>query len=80
MLLSMYDIAASESDDRESKYIYMGLKYIGMAGRLEFDCIGSTESGISNNQKLSIKEYLDAMDILYDEDDNDLKARRGAKI
>jgi hypothetical protein len=75
VLLSMYDITAKESNDKESKHIYMGLKYIGMAGRLEFDCIGSTESGISNNQKLSIKEYLDAMDILYDEDDDNLKIR-----
>lgn len=75
VLLSMYDITAVESNDRESKYIYMGLKYLPSAGRLEFDCMGSTDSGISNAQKLSVIEYLDAMDILYDEDDNDLKVR-----
>jgi hypothetical protein len=75
VLLSVYDITATESNPNESKHIHMGLKYLNMAGRLEFDCIGSTDSGISNNQRLSVKEYLDAMDILYDEDDKDLKIR-----
>jgi len=73
VLLSMYDIAATSGYDTESKHIYIGLKYISMVGRLEFDCLGSIESGISNSQKLSIKEYLDSMDILYDEDDEYLK-------
>jgi hypothetical protein len=75
VLLSVYDIKATGSNPNESKHIYMGLRYISMAGRLEFDCIGSTDSGISNKQRLSAKEYLDAMDILYDEDDKDLKVR-----
>jgi hypothetical protein len=69
----MYDIAAASGSDTESKHIYIGLKYLDMAGRLEFDCLGSIESGVSNSQKLSIKEYLNSMDILYDEDDEYLK-------
>lgn len=70
LLLSMYDITASS---KESKYIYMGLKYIGMTGRLEFDSIGSTTDGVKNSQKKIAMEYMDAMDIIYDENHIDLK-------
>ncbi len=70
LLLSVYDITASSKD---AKHIYIGLKYIGMAGRLEFDSIGSTAGDIKNSQKKIAIEYMDAMDIIYDENHIDLK-------
>lgn len=70
LLLSVYDITASSKD---AKHIYIGLKYIGMAGRLEFDSIGSTAGDIKNSQKKIAMEYMDAMDIIYDENHIDLK-------
>jgi hypothetical protein len=75
LLLSVYDITASESNPEESKHIYIGLKYLGMAGRLEFDCIGSVDGKVGAEQRFNVKEYLDAMDILYDEDHDDFYSR-----
>jgi len=70
LLLSIYDITASSN---ESKHIYMGLKYVGITGRLELDSIGSTTGDVKNSQKKIAMEYMDAMGIIYDENHVDLK-------
>jgi hypothetical protein len=70
VLLSVYDITASS---KEAKYIYIGLNYIGMTGRLEFSSMGSVNGLVTNSQKKIAMEYMDAMDIIYSEINEDLK-------
>jgi hypothetical protein len=71
VLLSLYDITASSE---EAKHIYVGLNYIGMSGRLEFDCVGTLgERKIKNYQKKLLMEYFDFMDIIYEPTNKELE-------
>lgn len=70
ILLSVYDITAS---DNNNKNFYLGLDYISMEGRLKFNCIGSLYANeITKNQKKLSIEYMDSLDIEYDEKDENL--------
>lgn len=71
VLLSIYDITAATKD---SKYIYMGLKYIGMSGSLEFSSLGSMNGEVSNSQKRIALEFMDEMKISYKSNHKDLTA------
>lgn len=62
VLLSIYDIT---STSRESKYIYMGLKYNGMLGTLSFSSLGNIDGVITNSQKKIVIEFMDEMKISY---------------
>lgn len=72
LLLSIYDITASEKNINEAKYIYLGLNYFGMEGKLKFDAIGSFSGKIKNSQKILVKEFMDKMNIDYDNNHEDL--------
>jgi hypothetical protein len=63
VLLSVYDIAAFEED----KYIYIGLKYSPMNGTLKFDTVGAIKRGVTEEQKVSTREFLDFHKIDYDD-------------
>ncbi|MEK6829901.1 MAG: hypothetical protein AABY15_07310 [Nanoarchaeota archaeon] len=66
LLLSIYDITASSKNSNEAKYIYMGLKYNGMEGMLEFDTMGSISGvAIKKSQKALAIEFMDVMKIKY---------------
>lgn len=69
VLLSIYDITATSKD---SKYVYMGLKYIGMSGSLEFSSLGSVGGEVSNSQKRIAMEFMDEMKISYKPNHKDL--------
>lgn len=71
VLLSIYDITAATKD---SKYIYMGLKYIGMSGSLEFSSLGSINGEVANSQKRIAMEFMDEMKISYKSNHKDLIA------
>lgn len=66
LLLSVYDITASSKYGNEAKIIYIGLKYNGMEGVLEFDTLGSQKGIIKSSQKTLVMEFMDAMGIKYD--------------
>jgi len=65
ILLSVYDITSSEE---EVAYIHIGLNYLSMSGRLEFDTAISQGGEITMRQQFRIKEFMDSMDIVYNED------------
>ncbi len=71
VLLSIYDITATSKD---SKYIYMGLNYIGMSGSLEFSSLGSVNGKVANSQKRIAIEFMDEMKISYKPNHKDLTA------
>lgn len=70
VILSVYDITAH---NKESKYMYMGLNFDKMSGRLSFEFLDSTTGEIRNSQKTLAKEFLKSMDIIYDTYHEDLK-------
>lgn len=74
MIVSLYDISATPNSLIESKHIYIGLNFLTKLGALEFDCAGSLDGPVSSMQKLAIIEYLDSMEIIYDDNHKDLKA------
>lgn len=72
VLLSVYDITAEAGVS--AKKLYIGLEYLNMVGRLKFDSLTTvgTSAKIKDSQKLLVKEFLDAMDIIYEENHPDL--------
>ena len=75
VFLSLYDIIASRN---ESKHIHLGLKWIGMEGRLKFDSLRASKINlnnvvVSNSQKILIKKFMKSMGISYDNNHEDLK-------
>lgn len=69
VLLSIYDITATS---RESKYIYMGIKYDTMLGTLSFGSLGSIDGVVASSQKRIAIEFMDEMKISYDLNHKDL--------
>jgi len=69
VLLSMYDISSTRE---HANYIYMGLIYIKKSGRLALDTFGSLNGEINQHQKFLIREFLDSMDIIYNDNHGDL--------
>lgn len=72
VVLSVYDITAEAGES--AKQLYIGLEYLNMVGRLSFDTLTTvgTSAKIKPSQKTLVREFLDAMDIIYKEDHPDL--------
>lgn len=66
IILSIYDISAQKPSD---KYIYIGLNYLAMEGKLEFDIVGSIEGDINNSHRKNVRHYLNSMNIIINEND-----------
>jgi len=72
VVLSVYDITAEAGVS--AKQMYIGLEYLNMVGRLKFHALTTIgiKTEIKQSQKTLVKEYLDAMDIIYEEEHSDL--------
>jgi len=70
LLLSLYDITSVSND---SKYIYLGLIYNKKEGRLFLDTAGSLNGNIKTTQKLLVREFLDCMEISYNDNHGNLE-------